>query len=178
MNAGPDPIVLRPAEPGRLAQIDSLYRETFPDEDLVPLVRRLMAFGPAVQSVVALKGDACVGHVAHTVCGVSGSGVTAALLGPLAVHPACQRQGVGGRLVHAVVEAARQNGDAGVFVLGDPGYYGRFGFVAEDLVRPPYELPAAWQTAWQAIWLSRQEPKPSGLLEVPEPWRDPKLWLP
>jgi putative acetyltransferase len=53
-------------------------------------------------------------------------------LAPLAVLPALQRRGIGQALVHAVLGAADALGEALVGVLGDPGYYGRFGFVLSD----------------------------------------------
>ena len=51
-------------------------------------------------------------------------------LAPLAVVPAFQRLGVGSALVSAGLERCRMERHAGVLVLGDPVYYGRFGFVA------------------------------------------------
>ncbi|MEY8842115.1 N-acetyltransferase, partial [Cribrihabitans sp. XS_ASV171] len=65
-----------------------------------------------------------------------------------------------------------------VFVLGNPGYYGRFGFEAERQVTPPYPLPEAWGGAWQSLVLEGREPLPAGPLEVPGPWRNEAFWLP
>ena len=52
-------------------------------------------------------------------------------LAPLAVLPDRQRRGVGSALVRAALARAREGGGAAAFVLGDPAYYGRFGFSAE-----------------------------------------------
>ncbi|MGH3671895.1 MAG: GNAT family N-acetyltransferase, partial [Pseudonocardiaceae bacterium] len=49
-------------------------------------------------------------------------------LGPLSVHPTQQRRGVGNALMHAVLGAADARDEPLVAVLGDPGYYARFGF--------------------------------------------------
>src|SRR5262249_35106423 len=51
-------------------------------------------------------------------------------LGPLAVSPPHQRRGIGGALVRAGLEACRHTGFGAAVVLGDPAYYGRFGFVS------------------------------------------------
>ncbi|HEU0127448.1 MAG TPA: GNAT family N-acetyltransferase, partial [Pseudonocardiaceae bacterium] len=51
-------------------------------------------------------------------------------LGPLGVIPACQRRGVGQALMHAALAAADALDAPAVALLGDPGYYSRFGFVA------------------------------------------------
>ncbi len=60
-------------------------------------------------------------------------GVPALLLGPLAVHPDVQRQGLGAALIgHGLMAAARQ-GHGLVFLVGDAPYYARFGFAP---VRP------------------------------------------
>ncbi len=57
-----------------------------------------------------------------------GDGRAALLLGPLAVHPDFQGAGLGGRLMRRGLEAARAQGHALVFLVGDEPYYGRFGF--------------------------------------------------
>lgn len=54
----------------------------------------------------------------------------ALLLGPLAVDPRWHGAGIGGALMrHAVAEAARL-GHGAILLVGDPEYYGRFGFSA------------------------------------------------
>lgn len=50
-------------------------------------------------------------------------------LGPLAVTPRLQRQGIGAALMASVIASADQRGDAVLVLLGDPDYYGHFGFV-------------------------------------------------
>ncbi|MBV8055585.1 MAG: N-acetyltransferase, partial [Deltaproteobacteria bacterium] len=54
-----------------------------------------------------------------------------ACLAPIAVHPGFQRQGIGSALIRNGLELARRGGWEAVFVLGDVGYYGRFGFSVE-----------------------------------------------
>lgn len=54
------------------------------------------------------------------------------MVGPVAVEPARQGQGVGGALmVHALAAAKALRLDGAMFLIGDPEYYGRFGFTAE-----------------------------------------------
>jgi predicted N-acetyltransferase YhbS len=52
----------------------------------------------------------------------------ALLLGPLAVDPAQRRRGVGSALVCRAIAAAARCGHCAVLLVGDAGYYGRFGF--------------------------------------------------
>lgn len=58
----------------------------------------------------------------------SGKAVRALLLGPLAVEPPLKGHGIGAALMrHATAEAARL-GHGAIILVGDPEYYGRFGF--------------------------------------------------
>ncbi|SFN59313.1 Predicted N-acetyltransferase YhbS [Roseovarius lutimaris] len=52
----------------------------------------------------------------------------ALLLGPVAVHPTHQGEGLGRYLIQGGLERARAKGWARVMLVGDAPYYGRFGF--------------------------------------------------
>ncbi len=90
-------------------------------------------------SLVAVTDGQVVGHVVCTRGRLGDHGVPAVGLGPIGVLPAAQGDGIGSALVHAVVAVAEARGEAVVALLGDPGYYGRFGFVpaAEHGVEAP-----------------------------------------
>jgi predicted N-acetyltransferase YhbS len=62
-----------------------------------------------------------------------GHDVPLVMVGPVAVEPARQRDGIGHRLMNHALEAARISGQAELLTLiGDPEYYGRFfGFTAD-----------------------------------------------
>ena len=49
-------------------------------------------------------------------------------LGPISVAPDCQKQGIGTKLVNEGLNLLEDLGAAGVCVVGDGGYYERFGF--------------------------------------------------
>ncbi len=154
-----------------LTALDRLYPDAFPDEELRPLVRDLLLDTPNVLSLEAVSGNSIIGHIVFTPCGEG----ELALLGPLGVATAWQRRGVGSALVRAGLDRLRA---ARVLVLGDPAYYGRFGFEAEQAVGPPYPLPDAWMGAWQSLTLASDEPRPETRLRVPPAWNDPKYWGP
>ena len=63
-----------------------------------------------------------------------------------------------------------------VFVLGDPAYYGRFGFEPERWIAPPFPLPEEWHDAWQLVTFDVALPRRRGVLEVPEAWNEATLW--
>ena len=160
------------------ATLESLYPQAFPDEDLLPLLRDLLPDTAVATSLVATIDAKLVGHAVFTRCGVDGSDVEAALLGPLAVSPGFQRQGIGSVLVRAGLRRVDEEGAALVLVLGDPGYYGRFGFRRESSIEPPYSLPVEWTEAWQSMSLKETAAPSPGTLSVPRQWRNPALWAP
>lgn len=70
-------------------------------------------------------------------------GATAALLlGPVAVHPTRQGEGLGNQLIEDSLSLASPDW-ARVMLVGDEPYYGRFGFdVLHGVVMPPPTNPA------------------------------------
>jgi predicted N-acetyltransferase YhbS len=61
---------------------------------------------------------------------VNAGGAPALLLGPLAVDPTAQGEGVGSGLMQLAVQRAADLGHGGIILVGDPEYYARFGFSA------------------------------------------------
>lgn len=119
---------IRPEAPGDIAAIHAVHVAAFPTDGEARLVDTLRSGGQAVISLVAMLESHVVGHVLFspvTLEGTSG-GVG---LAPLAVLPAHQRKGIGGALIEAGIEGCRNTGLQYAVVLGDPRYYGRFGFL-------------------------------------------------
>jgi len=171
-----DGLEIRKSVLGDGAAIEALYGDAFPEEDLLPLVQALLTSGPIVLSMVGVINSICVGHIMFTRCGVTGSESEITLLGPLAIAPAHQREGVGSALVRLGLQHQQSAGLVRACVLGDPAYYGRFGFVPEDDITPPYPLPAAWQGAWQSLSLTASKQLLQGKLTTPPPWCREALW--
>lgn len=169
-------IQIRESLPSDTASIETLYPDAFPDENLLPLVRELLSEEAIGLSLVGIIDRALVGHVIFTTCSIAGRPEKVSLLGPLAVASARQRQGVGSALVREGILRLKGSGAAQVYVLGDPAYYGRFGFGAEDGVAPPYPLPAGWHGAWQSVNLTNAVQHAEGKLSVPKQWLQPALW--
>jgi predicted N-acetyltransferase YhbS len=59
------------------------------------------------------------------------------LLGPVAVHPTRQGEGLGGLLINESLAEARRAGWERALLVGDAPYYSRFGFVRLDGVEMP-----------------------------------------
>lgn len=67
----------------------------------------------------------------------------ALLLGPIAVHPTRQGEGLGAELIERSLATAREHGWRRVVLVGDAPYYARFGFSqADQLLFPPPTNPA------------------------------------
>ena len=65
------------------------------------------------------------------------------LLGPVAVHPTYQGEGLGGYLILDSLDRARDLGWERAMLVGDAPYYSRFGFDRlEGVIMPPPTNPA------------------------------------
>jgi predicted N-acetyltransferase YhbS len=131
---------------------------------------RLPAEGLALVAVQdgELVGTLRLWHVS------AGRGRPALMLGPLAVDPRLQGQGLGGRMMREALARARSLGHRAVLLVGDAAYYERFGFSADaaaGLWLPgPYErerflalelAPGALDGARGLVWATgAQAPKP------------------
>lgn len=158
--------------------IDELYRQAVPGQDLRPLVADLLTVPDGVDSIVAEIGQAFAGHMILTESGVTGSRRRCAMIGPLAVVSGRQNQGVGSALVEAGLKIARERHYDRALLLGDPAYYGKFGFSVERNVLPPYDLPAEWRDAWLSAPVGRMDPDCRGTLTLPTPWLNADHWKP
>ncbi len=125
-------IAIRPATGGDVAAIDALLRRSFPAPDEALLVQRLCVDGDMVLTLVADDEDSgeLAGVVVFSRMTVEAGGkiIPAVALAPVAVGKAHRRQGVAEALVQAGLDHLGDAGAAVCFVLGDPSYYGRFGF--------------------------------------------------
>jgi predicted N-acetyltransferase YhbS len=96
--------------------------------------------------------QAGLSHVARDIDGILGGairywpvrvgGACALLLGPVAVHPTRQGEGLGGQLIETSLDAAVHLGWERVMLVGDAPYYSRFGFsVLPKVIMPPPTNP-------------------------------------
>ena len=81
-------------------------------------------------------------HAAIRYWPVRVGGQSVLLLGPIAVHPTAQGEGLGGWLMQESLHRAGLNGWARVMLVGDAPYYSRFGFTRlDDVEMPPPTNP-------------------------------------
>jgi putative acetyltransferase len=101
------------------------------------IVEALRAADALEVSLVAESDGEVVGHIAFSAAAIGDSSTSWFLLGPVAVQPSRQGEGIGGALVEAGLEAVRSRGAGGCVLVGDPAFYGRFGFTPSPGVTWP-----------------------------------------
>ena len=99
------------------------------EQYIVDALRRAGAL--TISKVARADGD-LVGHVAISPVTLSNGAAGWFGLGPISVLPEHQGRGIGSRLMKSSLASLEAMGAAGCVVLGDPAYYGRFGFKAVD----------------------------------------------
>ena len=124
---------IRPFGSGDARAVREVHLKAFAGrEDEARLVESLHAAGAAPVSLVAVDeaSKGVVGHVLFSPVEVDngGSSIRVVGLAPIGVLPEYQGQGIGSHLLRAGLEACREAAYDAVVVLGEPGYYSRFGF--------------------------------------------------
>lgn len=144
---------LRAERAGDQPGISELHGQAFPSAEEVRLVDRLRQTGAICASTVAVAHGRIVGHALFSRASIvfRDRSVEIAALGPVAVMPAQQRQGVGSAVVGHGLQRCWELGFPAAIVLGSPKFYGRFGFARADAWEVTCELavPAeAFLIAW------------------------------
>ena len=123
-------IIIRPESAEHETGVRVVEERAFGRAGEADLVDKLRARGAVTLSLIAVEAGEVVGHVLFSPVTIGeGSDALLALgLGPVAVIPNRQNEGIGSRLIRAGLEECRQAGVPAVVVLGDPRYYTRFGF--------------------------------------------------
>jgi putative acetyltransferase len=125
-----------------IPDIYAVVRAAFARPGEAELVGALRRANALVVSAVATVGSRIVGHVAFSPVTIDHHPALA--LAPVAVEPASQRQGIGAALVRWGLDECRRLGHGIVIVLGEPAYYGRFGFTPASKfgIACPFPVPS------------------------------------
>ena len=119
-----------------ITKITMLAFENHPHSDQTEhlLVERLRNQDALTIALVAELAGKVVGHIAFSEVTVDGAKVDWYGLAPVSVDPCFQNQGIGSQLITKGLSNLKQLGAKGCVLLGEPEYYGRFGFkVINDL---------------------------------------------
>ena len=136
--------------PDDSAEVEFLYDLAFaPGRTALSSYRLRDGVDPVAElSLVARdEYDALAGAIRYWPVRVGAAGPPALLLGPVAVHPTRQGEGLGALLIGESLHRAAERGWTRVILVGDEPYYRRFGFTrdaaprarlsAADQPRPP-----------------------------------------
>ena len=147
--------IIRQETKNDLAEVYTLIQTAFKtakvkdgtEQDFAADLRAGTGFIPELSLVAQAAGGTLVGHILLTKTFVTrpdGSRYEHALLvAPLSVVLEWRDKGVGKTLMHEGLRIARKLGYGAAFLVGDPGYYSRFGFrsTADFGIRPQADIP-------------------------------------
>ena len=130
-------IEIRDERPGDAAEIGAVTAAAFVGHPFSRgtepmIVEALRAAGALALSLVAEEAGKILGHVAFSPLEMPAAGLGWLGIGPLSVRPDRQGEGFGAALMKAGLARARAGGAAGCVLVGDLGYYGRFGFARRE----------------------------------------------
>ncbi|MCU4767981.1 N-acetyltransferase [Bacillus toyonensis] len=125
---------------------EAFLNEEFSDKkehELVKRIRECDAFIPEL-SIVAVDKE-IVGHIMLSKITIEQGGTTvdSLALAPVSIAPSHQKKRIGGKLITAALEKAKELGCGSVVVLGHPEYYPKFGFerASQWNIKAPFEVP-------------------------------------
>ena len=138
-------VTVRHERPKDLAAIRSVNERAFGRPTEAGLVAALRKRGQITLSLVAVQEGRVVGHILFSPVIIESDNeiYPAVGLGPMAVLPELQRQGIGSALIKTGLKECREAGHERVVVLGHAEYYPRFGFIPARRygVRCEYDVP-------------------------------------
>jgi putative acetyltransferase len=128
-------VIVRAETPDDYDDIRRIVDDAFGDtitSAIVDGIRASDRFVPELSLVAVSEGEP-VGHVISSYVDLLVPDTRRVLqVGPLAVVPSRQRQGVGIALMDETVRLADERGEPLLLIEGSPAYYGRFGFTRTD----------------------------------------------
>ncbi|MEK4743493.1 MULTISPECIES: GNAT family N-acetyltransferase [unclassified Bacillus (in: firmicutes)] len=144
-------VTIRQEQQNDYSKTEEVVKEAFLNEEfsdkteheLVSRIRECDGFVPEL-SIVAVDEE-IVGHIMLSKITIEQDGATvdSLALAPVSVAPSHQKKGIGGKLIVATLEKAKELGYESVVVLGHPEYYPKFGFkkASDWNIKAPFEVP-------------------------------------
>ncbi|MCP4073744.1 MAG: N-acetyltransferase [Hyphomicrobiales bacterium] len=123
------------------------------------IIDALRENGDLTLSLVAVDGGEVVGHIAFSPVTINGVTDRWFGLGPVSVEPEKQNGGIGSKLVRQGLDWLKSHGANGCVLVGDPNYYGRFGFMSDGNLAYG-DVPGKF-----VQWLSFDGKPPAGVIK-------------
>ena len=153
-------------------KVYALLQRAFPGSDYeAALVRKLHENGRSLHEWVCIHTSKVIAYIAFTHA-YHGSDVCGLHLAPMAVAPDFQGQGVGGELLRFALRQEAIKSQP-LFVLGEPGYYKRFGFEPCRMPICPFDKNNAhflsMRNTTDTCFIVGYEPEFGAAAELPKP---------
>ena len=135
-------IEIREERPDDIAAIREVNRRAFGQDQEGNIVDALRTNGAALLSLVATVNGQVAGHIMYSLLTVA-ENADGVALGPMAVVPEYQRQGIGTKLIGAGNRKIKDAGYPFIIVVGHAEYYPRFGFrpASEYGIKCEWDVP-------------------------------------
>lgn len=125
-------------------EIEALYDLAFaPGRTALSSYQLRQGIDPVAELGFLLRDefDSVVGAIRYWPVRIGAAGAPALLLGPVAIHPTRQAEGLGATLMIHSLERARALGWSRVVLVGDEPYYRRFGFICAEAIGLDFPKP-------------------------------------
>jgi len=126
--------MIRETQESDLEEVFNLIHSSFSNKAESDLVKQLISDGDVLINLVVESSDTIIGNVVVSQITMEPDiGLFCGGVAPLSVLPDRQSSGVGSQLMEEVINESRKLGIDALFLLGDPNYYQRFGFIVSKL---------------------------------------------
>ena len=135
-------IEIREERSDDIAAVREVNRRAFGQDQESNIVDALRTNGAALLSLVATVNGQVAGNIMYSLLTVA-ENIDGVALGPMAVVPEYQRQGIGAKLIEAGNRKIKDAGYPFIIVAGHPAYYPRFGFrpASEYGIKCEWDVP-------------------------------------
>ena len=126
--------MIREAQESDLEEVFNLIHSAFGNRAESDLVKQLISDGDVLINLLVESSNIIIGNVVVSKITMEPDlGLFCGGVAPLSVLPDHQSSGVGSKLMTAAINESKKMGMDALFLLGDPNYYKRFGFVVSTL---------------------------------------------
>jgi predicted N-acetyltransferase YhbS len=156
-------ITIRKETPEDYAQVIQLTEKAFEtleisehnEGQLIDKLRKAPTFVDELSLVAELDGQ-IVGHILYTPIKIDNGAqqFQSLVLAPVSVLPEFQKQGIGGKLILAGHQKAKELGFQSAILLGHPEYYPRFGYKPASTFGIKTQIPLPSDDVFMAVELT------------------------
>ena len=126
--------MIRETKEADLEEVLNLIHVAFGNSSESDLVKQLIYDGDVLINLLFDSSDAIIGNfVVSKITMEPDIGLFCGGIAPVSVLPDQQSSGIGSKIIAAAINESKKMGIDALFLLGDPNYYQRFGFVVSKL---------------------------------------------